>query len=119
MMIGSKSSGCRPITVHLLANFSLPPGGCYFCSLVPIIAACLILTAAYMLLMLIYRAGWSGQPVFRTPADYSPGTPVSVIIPARNEAAVIRACLRSVLDQDYPDHLLEVIVVDDHSEDDT
>ncbi len=42
---------------------------------------------------------------------------VSVLIPARNEAANIEACVRSLLDQDYPD--FEVIVLDDHSEDET
>jgi chlorobactene glucosyltransferase len=42
---------------------------------------------------------------------------VSVLIPARNEAATIEACVRSLLEQDYPD--FEVLVLDDHSEDDT
>ena len=44
---------------------------------------------------------------------------VSVIIPARNEAKGIRACLESILAQDYPKALLEVIVINDHSTDDT
>ena len=42
---------------------------------------------------------------------------VSVLVPARNEASRIAPCLRSLLDQDYPD--FEFIVVDDHSTDDT
>lgn len=42
---------------------------------------------------------------------------VSVIIPARNEARNIERCLTSVLSTTYP--MLEVIVVDDHSTDDT
>lgn len=46
------------------------------------------------------------------------GTPlVSVLIPARNEARRIVPCLRSLLAQDYPRY--EIIVLDDHSEDDT
>jgi glycosyltransferase involved in cell wall biosynthesis len=44
---------------------------------------------------------------------------VTVIMPIRNEAGFIRESLRSVLDQDYPHDLMEVIVVDGMSTDDT
>jgi succinoglycan biosynthesis protein ExoA len=42
---------------------------------------------------------------------------VSVVIPMRNEAGSIAACLDSVLAQDYPPDRLEVIVVDGDSND--
>ena len=42
---------------------------------------------------------------------------VSILVPARNEEGRIGACLRSLLDQDYPDY--EVIVLDDQSTDGT
>ena len=42
---------------------------------------------------------------------------VSVLIPARNEAHNIRRCLDSLLAQDFP--ILEVLVLDDNSTDDT
>jgi chlorobactene glucosyltransferase len=42
---------------------------------------------------------------------------VSVLVPARNEEANIDACVRSLLNQDYPD--FEVIVLDDASRDRT
>ncbi len=45
--------------------------------------------------------------------------PVSIIIPCRNEEKNILDCLESVYAQNYPNELIEVIVVDDHSEDDT
>ena len=48
-----------------------------------------------------------------------PSTVISVIIPARNEEANIKACLQSVITQSYPNDLFEVIVVDDFSTDKT
>jgi len=44
---------------------------------------------------------------------------VSVIIPMRNEAGSIAACLQSVLAQDYPPERFEVLVVDGASSDDS
>ncbi len=44
---------------------------------------------------------------------------VTVIVPARNEATTLNKCLAAISLQDYPQELLEVIVVDDDSEDDT
>lgn len=78
-----------------------------------------LLTIIYALLMLLYRHGWRRQPVFQLQQEYTPHTSVSVIIPARNEEGNISECLRSLLEQDYPEHLLEIIVVDDHSTDST
>jgi len=42
---------------------------------------------------------------------------LTIIVPARNEARQIEQCVRSLLGQDYPN--VEVIVVDDRSQDDT
>ncbi len=44
---------------------------------------------------------------------------VSVIIPVRNEQKNIKACLESIINQLYPKNLLEIIIVNDHSEDET
>ncbi len=52
------------------------------------------------------------QPQITTPA-------VSVIVPARDEASCIERCIRSILKSDYPPERFELIVVDDHSSDDT
>jgi len=43
----------------------------------------------------------------------------AVIVPARNEAANIARCLRSLVDQSYPRTRLRILVVDDHSADAT
>lgn len=83
------------------------------------IAAGCLLTLLYVVLMAAYAKGWQQQQHFVLPAEYKPGTFISVIIPARNEAANIGACIDSVLAQKYPLGLYEVIVVDDHSEDGT
>lgn len=74
---------------------------------------------AYVLLIIIWTIGWYCQRRFRVPPGFCPSTPVSVLIPARNEAENIAACIRSVLACRYPRHLLEIIVVDDHSTDAT
>src|ERR1700722_4194724 len=47
-----------------------------------------------------------------------PGSPsITVIVPARNEAVNVKACLESLLAQDY-EHL-RIIAVDDRSDDQT
>jgi chlorobactene glucosyltransferase len=68
-------------------------------------------------LVTLARAAWS-RTLSEVP-DEPPGDAplLSVIIPARNEARNIEACARSVLASSYP--RLEVIVVDDRSEDGT
>lgn len=44
---------------------------------------------------------------------------VSVLIPARNEAQNIVKCVESILTQNYPVEMVEIIVLDDDSGDDT
>lgn len=53
----------------------------------------------------------------RLRADAAPH--VTVIVPARDEAGNIGRCLGSLLAQDYPADRLRVVVIDDHSADDT
>lgn len=88
---------------------------------VPDVTASAVLSVALYWLIVLYR--WSRQPSRPPPAvAHAPELPeqvplVSIIVPARNEAQNIEACLRSLLSQDYP--RFEVILVDDCSEDDT
>jgi cellulose synthase/poly-beta-1,6-N-acetylglucosamine synthase-like glycosyltransferase len=89
-----------------------------------------ILTCSYALLLLAYRFWYGKMRVFQTSGleqphhnewvrqDQSP-TQFTVIIPARNEAKNIKACVDSILVQDYPSDAFEIIVIDDFSEDDT
>ncbi|WP_434758264.1 glycosyltransferase [Paenibacillus amylolyticus] len=56
---------------------------------------------------------------FRTASIQPPDQLVSVLIPARNERIHIEACLESVLASDTKGFRMEVLVLDDRSEDET
>jgi succinoglycan biosynthesis protein ExoA len=45
--------------------------------------------------------------------------PVSIVLPIRNEAKHVEACILRLLDQDYPRSLTEIIIVDGDSDDGT
>ncbi|MAT52970.1 MAG: glycosyl transferase [Saprospirales bacterium] len=79
----------------------------------------LILAAGYVAIIAIYTFGWKRLPVWEPPAAYLPSVKCTVIIPARNEAPNLPECLASIAGQSYPASLTQVIVVDDHSEDET
>lgn len=78
-----------------------------------------ILSIYYSYLMLRYAEGWRTLPTTEVEPDWLPQTSISVLIPARNEAEYIEQGLRSILSQNYPQHLYEIILIDDHSTDDT
>ncbi|HMO32782.1 MAG TPA: glycosyltransferase [Lacibacter sp.] len=79
----------------------------------------LLLLLPYSLLLLLYRRWWKAVPATRVPASFEPSTRFTVIIPARNEAENLPLCLASVGRLQYPAHLLEVVLVDDYSDDTT
>lgn len=80
----------------------------------------LILTLAYVGLILTYVVGWHRLQYWQPAKTIEElQTTVCVIIPARNEAQNISHCLASIVHQQFPKHLLEVIVIDDHSTDET
>jgi len=78
-----------------------------------------ILTILYAVLLMAYRFWYSKLSVFKPADNVAPTTKFSIVIPARNEAANIKACVESILAQDYPKEAFEIIVMDDFSEDDT
>ena len=80
------------------------------------ITICLLVI--YSSLILYYRAGWQELKPF-SQAGSGPRVKISVIIPARNEQENISKLLSSLEKQTYPGHLFEIIVVDDHSTDNT
>lgn len=72
----------------------------------------------YALLMFYYNSAWNAIPAFSKNGN-NPTVRFSVIIPARNEENNIAALLTTLQQQDYPKNLFEVIVIDDHSTDNT
>lgn len=80
----------------------------------------ILLYSLYALLLIYYRHAWNALPKLLSPtSNLQPKTRISVIIPARNEENNITPCLQSVCGQSYPNELYEVLVVDDHSTDNT
>lgn len=77
------------------------------------------LMTLYFLLILIYLYGWLKLPVFKIIGGRTPETMVTVIIPARNEEDNIQSVLKAILRNNYPKELLEVLVIDDFSTDNT
>lgn len=83
-----------------------------------------ILTVMYAVILLAYRFWFGKMRLFQLNQieqvrPEQSATQFTVIIPARNEAANIKACVDSILNQDYPVDAFEIIVIDDFSEDDT
>lgn len=85
-----------------------------------ILGLLLLLFIVYAVLIIYYRFGFTQAPYFVPHISKEAfTTKVSVIIPARNEAKHISACLNAILRNQYPAHLIQIIVVDDHSTDET
>src|SRR4051812_48653132 len=85
-----------------------------------ILLIAVVLFLVYAMLIIYYRKAWRSIPsinLSHQPQKFS--TTISVIIPARNEAGNIQACLETIAKQTYPEQLFEVFVIDDHSTDDT
>ena len=84
-----------------------------------ILVISVLLMLAYALLIRRYDDAFTKSSKNFSIADTEATQLVTVIIPARNESANIKACLSALMAQTYPRSLMEIIVVDDLSEDDT
>ena len=81
----------------------------------------IFLFISYAVLLIYYRNSWcrinAFEPSSKLNASDLPF--LSIIIPARNEEHNIGNCLESVFNQNYPAEKFEVIVINDHSTDNT
>ena len=84
-----------------------------------IYAFIILLLIAHTLLIENYRKWFLSVKPFSLLPNTKPGIFFTVIIPARNEENKIAQCLETVLNQNYPTELFEVIVADDYSTDKT
>lgn len=73
----------------------------------------------YATAILMYRYWFVKLKQYKVPEKFVPSTSFSIIIPARNESSNIVSCLQTIFNNDYPKELYEIIVVDDHSTDNT
>ncbi|PRY05360.1 cellulose synthase/poly-beta-1,6-N-acetylglucosamine synthase-like glycosyltransferase [Pontibacter ummariensis] len=74
---------------------------------------------SYALVILQRWIAWRRMPMLKAPASFVPSTNLTVIVPVRNEEKNIRALLGDLEHQYYPRELVEILVIDDHSEDRT
>jgi cellulose synthase/poly-beta-1,6-N-acetylglucosamine synthase-like glycosyltransferase len=78
----------------------------------------ILLTLLYAFLVLFLKQGWDKIAPF-THTHQPVTTKVSILIAARNEAEKMHLTIEDILAQTYPKNLFELIVVDDHSTDNT
>ncbi|GAA4743562.1 glycosyltransferase [Flavisolibacter ginsenosidimutans] len=72
----------------------------------------------YAALIFFYFVQWNKLQDYK-PAAQTPAVFVSVIVAARNEEKTLPLLLKDLSEQTFPQHLFEVIVVDDYSTDNT
>ena len=80
---------------------------------------CMVLLAGYGYLIETYRRWFKSIVPFKAILKNAGNLSFTIIIPARNEEENIRRYLPSILHQNYPKELFEVIVIDDYSTDAT
>ncbi len=66
-----------------------------------------------------YQQWFIALNIFKPSPRIIPATKFTIIIPARNEEDNIEKCIASILENDYPKELYEIIVADDFSTDAT
>ena len=73
----------------------------------------------YLILIISYWTSWTSIPTHKVSEDFSPDVFLSVVIAVRNEEEHIGSCIKSILRNNFPKPLYEIIIVNDHSTDKT
>lgn len=84
-----------------------------------IITAGILFTVFYVLLIGIYAIGWMMIPARVSMKCAAQQNTFTILIAARNEAKVIEKCLADIFHQHFSAANFEVIVINDHSTDET
>ncbi|MEZ4925233.1 MAG: glycosyltransferase [Saprospiraceae bacterium] len=79
----------------------------------------IFLAFVYAGLMVMYWYGWKSSSEFVLPEVVEDQIRVSIVVAARNEADHIMNCLASILNCSYNNNLMQLILVDDFSDDQT
>lgn len=72
----------------------------------------------YMVIIFAFTAGWNSLRNYSF-SQRNPKTSLSVVVAFRNEAGILLKLLETFLQQTYPADLLEIILVNDHSTDES
>ena len=73
----------------------------------------------YIVLTGVLYLYWIKIPVFKSSIEKTAFTPISVLVAVRNEASKIELLLNDLEKQSYSNSHFEVLIIDDHSEDNT
>ena len=125
LLVRGRAAQAAPLPAWLTHRRSVSLGVRYFAATMLGADPLLVISSLFLaaVVWLIARAVRQNGVLVRVAASPAPAgailPSVTVVVPARNEAGNIGACLRSLLAQQYPTERLRIVVVDDDSEDDT
>ena len=84
-----------------------------------LISSAWLAVVTWLILRAVKQRGLLPRVAIAPPPAAEQAPRIVVVVPARDEAGNICRCLNSLLAQDYPTSRFKVLVVDDHSTDDT
>jgi len=83
--------------------------------LLPIVI--IFFVSTYIIFSILLQKGWRSVKETIVPDSFTPQTSVTIIVPVRNEENSIGDLLKGLLNQNYPESLMKVFLVDDQSTD--